>query len=136
MTFPIIDGGVQRLGESKKNPGGGGRLGLCQGGPRVDPIHRGGHAPPPGEKTMGINYPSGHIGDPVQDGTEGSGALGGESPLHASRGARGSGSPVLHTMRSEPWWSGTGMAVARISFQDLRLAVASAAGGGQAYSSV
>ena len=74
----------------KKAPGRGGRLDLCQGGPGVDPGHRGGHGHPPGEKNTGITYLSRHTGDLELDGTKGSGALGGEAPLHASRGARGS----------------------------------------------
>ena len=83
-----------KLGEREKLQAGEGDLDLRQGGPGVDPGHRGSDSHPPIEEAQGDPHPGGSLCRPLQDGPKGLRTIGCETPLHAPCGTRSSGAPL------------------------------------------
>ena len=78
----------------EESPGGGGRLDLCEGSPGVDNQHISRHDSPSRAETSRANPADRHPGHTTPHRARGSGAIGGQAPIHAPRGAR-SGSPSV-----------------------------------------
>ena len=101
VALLVINVGAKRLGEREKYHIGRRGLNLCQGGPGVDPGHRGREINPPKEESQGAPHPGGYPLQPAQDGPKGSGFPSGKTPLHAPCRARDSGPPLPHSARAE-----------------------------------
>ena len=71
MALPIITWGDKRLGENEKALSGGGGLDLCQGYPRIDPVHGGRYSHPPIEEAEGAPHPGGYPYHTAKDGPKG-----------------------------------------------------------------
>ena len=105
---------------------------LCQGGPGVDPGHRGKDSHPPRDESRGASHPGEYPRNLVQDGPKGLRTPGWETPLHAPRGARDGGSPLSHSAPAELEESGPGVAISVLPPKSRGLEGARPSGGVQA----
>ena len=139
VPLPITTGRFQRLSESPEILVRRGQLHLRQGSTGVEYLHGGRNSRPPGAQALVTPDPCGHTNKVMTYGTEVTIVVVGEAPIHAPRGDRGGGTPLLYLTCSIPGVrggrGGPSLASAVILLQDRGLAGTTSVNGSPARTS-